>query len=114
MSPESRSVNDCGALRQACRDAIYEKMDTQHRETLAVLGEIKGRLAYQDGQASIVRGELRTEINAQEAARIDARSAVVRNESIWQNPIVLAVVSAVLTAAIMGGLAAYFLHGVKP
>jgi hypothetical protein len=77
----------------------------------------------EDGQKAIItsldtiraeqydgRVELKTEIVAQEAARVDARKAVSdAGKKFWENPIVVAVA----TAAVLGGLYAWFTLGGK-
>jgi anti-sigma-K factor RskA len=47
--PESQTVKDCAALRQACRDAIFEKMDAQHEDVMAALSDIRVKVAEEKG-----------------------------------------------------------------
>lgn len=97
MPDEFRSIDACGTLRQSCRDAIFSKMGEQHRETIGKLGEIREALAKNEGR--------------EEARKESTRSTA--ESSFWANPVTVSVVSAIITAALMGGLAAYFLHGGK-
>jgi hypothetical protein len=50
--PEHQTLRDCAALRQACRDAIFEKMGEQHAESMAALTDIRVKLAERNGRDS--------------------------------------------------------------
>jgi hypothetical protein len=129
MSPgvEPQTVRDCAALQRECaarqseeRDKMHEKMNQQHSELVTEMSGIRIALTTLAASQASGRLELKDEIIAQEAARVAAREAVRiameavnQGDSFWRNPIVTSVLSAVLTAAIMGGLAAYFLGGGK-
>ncbi len=52
MASEPQTVRDCAALRQACRDAIFEKMDEQHGETLDAISDIRVKIAERNGRDS--------------------------------------------------------------
>jgi hypothetical protein len=49
---QKQSVERCAELRQNCRDAIFEKMDEQHGETLEALTDIRVKLAERVGRDS--------------------------------------------------------------
>lgn len=46
---QKQSVERCAELRQNCRDAIFEKMDEQHGETLDAIADIRVKLAETNG-----------------------------------------------------------------
>lgn len=61
--PESRSVNDCARLREECREGIFSHIDKRHNAQMLVLGEIKEKLAFQEGRANGIRN-CETTLNA--------------------------------------------------
>jgi len=86
-------------MMNTATNSIYEKMDRQHGETLDALTEIKEQLAFQKGQQTESRSDLK---------------AKDEEKGFWNNPIVVAVMSSVISAVVMGGLAAYFMFVGKP
>lgn len=127
MAPEQfRTSDKCSELRDSCRRAIFEKMDGNHKETMAAIGTINTHLAVQDVKMSDSAKALAAEIIAQEDARVEARIAVLLQKQVnkeqkedavkrfWDNPIVVGVITAVVVAALMGGLWAHFQPGPLP
>ena len=52
MAHEAQTIRDCMALRQECQRQIFEHIDEKHERVMGVLGEIKGKLSYENGRAS--------------------------------------------------------------
>ena len=50
--PEARTVDSCGKLREACRTAIFEHLDTKFEPLQKVVADINGSLNYIKGQAN--------------------------------------------------------------
>jgi hypothetical protein len=58
MAEQSQTISKCADLRETCQRAIFDKMDSQHGETLAALSGINEKIAYKEGQES--RNKLET------------------------------------------------------
>lgn len=96
--PDQNGPNwrECMSARAECQAGIYRKLDAQHGETLTEVGKIREILAEQRGRVS---GET------------DSHDVVEQQRFPWRE-IILPVIAAVLTSAIMGGLYAWFARGV--
>lgn len=100
MSAEGISETACRRYQKDCRTEMFDKMESQHGETLDMLSNIRSALDYREGH--------------EDAERETATHRPVNNGNgqnklpPWVRDMAIEVAKVIITAALLGGLWAYF------